>query len=79
MPLCRWRTNDTELQESLAKLNQDERVEETMEFHNVQMKVLGTGWHRASDCLTFSTTTLIEYCTTVRHLSCLRTILSIAA
>lgn len=33
MPLCRWRTNDAELQESLAKLNQDERVEETMEFH----------------------------------------------
>jgi hypothetical protein len=79
MPLRRWRTNDAELQESLAKLNQDERVEETMEFNNDQMKVLGTGWHRASDCLTFSTATLIEYCATVRHLSCLRTILSIAA
>ena len=81
MPLRRWRTNDPKLQGELLRLQPEdiEKTSDTLEFQDDEMKVLGTGWRRSSDSLGFSTNALIEYCNSVRHRSCLRTVLSVAA
>ena len=81
MPLRRWRTNDPKLQGELLRLQPEDidKTSDTLEFQDDEMKVLGTGWRRSSDSLGFSTNALIEYCNSVRHRSCLRTVLSVAA
>ena len=42
-------------------------------------KVLGTVWERDKDILTFETAALVEHCATMRHRTCLRTVLSVSA
>ena len=63
-----------------AKATSEElEMDDVLKLFDSSLKVLGSVWKRNDDVFTFETKVLEEYCATLRHRTCLRTVLSICA
>jgi len=90
MTIQRWQTNDPQLQRKLDKMSSPlvttaGGVTENQKSNNIfslfesSLKILGSVWEREEDVFTFENSALEDYCDSLRHRTCLRTVLSISA
>ena len=85
MSIQRWQTNDPVLQRKLDEKekgipeDQKDKPNSIFALFESSLKVLGSVWDREDDVFTFENSALEDYCESLKHRTCLRTVLSISA
>ena len=81
MKLQRWQSNDANLQHKLDQMEirskdpfQEEKTGDIFSPFESSLKVLGSVWDRKRDVFTFDTSALEEFCESLKHRTCLRTV-----